>query len=46
MILTSLCVPPVPVLPATGRLLWGPPLRPTIFFFFFFFVFLAFCVAL
>lgn len=43
MILTSLCVPPVPVLPATGRLLWGPPLRPTIFFFF---VFLAFCVAL
>lgn len=44
MILTSLCVPPVPVLPATGRLLWGPPLRPTIFFFFF--VFLAFCVAL
>lgn len=44
MILTSLCVPPVPVLPATGRLLWGPPLRPTIFLFFF--VFLAFCVAL
>lgn len=45
MILTSLCVPPVPVLPATGRLLWGPPLRPTILFFLLF-VFLAFCVAL